>query len=93
MSETATLFDINEVPERLRIKRNKDGTLRSSDLKAVQWYLIEHTLKPKAASAYPLIYFADRQGQEVCVNITEIVEEYRAFRKAAAKAARKKNAA
>ncbi|MEV0360110.1 hypothetical protein AB0H71_29030 [Nocardia sp. NPDC050697] len=85
-----TLFDINEVAERLKIKRNADGSLKAQDLKAVQWYMLDRGLKPKAASAFPIIYFNKPDGSEVQVNIVDIKEEYRAF-KAASR--RKKTAA
>lgn len=59
-------------PDKLRTK--------TGDLKAIQWFCIEHQLKSHAIGAYPSFYFTDREGQEVRYNVRDIVAEYREFK-------------
>lgn len=75
------MFDLAGEMNRANLRlRTKAGALTSSTLKAVQWYCIEHGLKPDASSALPLLRFTDAAGNHHEADIADVVAAYEAFK-------------
>lgn len=52
--------------------------LSAKDLKAINWYLGEHDLKPQLSTP-PIIYFTNKKGEQVKAELTGIHSEYNAW--------------
>lgn len=78
--EVLLLGDIAEVGKRV-IEVNKDGSVKATDLKAIQWYIVHHGLKLLAPSVFPTYCFRNEAGEEVKVHLADIQDEYRDFKK------------
>jgi len=54
--------------------------LKASDHKAIAWWAEERGLKPQLSTP-PIIYFKDKNGNEVSANIASLVPLYKAWKK------------
>lgn len=61
--------------------RNKDGSLPSAHLKAIQWYMVNKGMKPSASNAWPIYHFKDQTGNEVTVHLADTIKEYEEFKR------------
>lgn len=81
-AEPQPLFDLGVALNAANLRlRTKAGALSASTLKAVQWYSIEHGLKPDASSALPLLRFTDAAGNHHEADIADVVTAYADFKK------------
>ncbi|MGW5074026.1 hypothetical protein [Rhodococcus sp. NPDC004095] len=75
-----SLFTAAPQPEKRPIPRTKAGEVKASDLKAIQWYKLQHGLKLVAPAAFPTYRFKTSDGEELEVHLSDIQDEYREFR-------------
>lgn len=72
---------MSEPAQRPQVYKTKQGTIRSQDLKAIQWYMIEHDVRPMATNVFPHFNFKSRHGIETTVHLGDIKAEYDEFKK------------
>lgn len=63
------------------IALNADSSIPDTAWKALRWYMIEHELKPYILNAWPIFRFQNRKGEDLKVDINDIVQEYDGFKK------------
>lgn len=73
--------DVTPTKHQRKVTRTISGQTRASDLKAIQWYVIEHTLKLVAIAVWHEYQFVDRDGEQKTVHLGDILDEYDAFKK------------
>lgn len=77
------LFDSADVgPQNREVPRTKAGSVKAADLKAIQWYTLQHGLKLLAPIVFPTYRFRTSDGEELKVHLSDIQDEYREFRQA-----------
>jgi hypothetical protein len=75
-----------------RVEKTAAGNIKAADLKAIQWYMIEHNLKPVATNIFPNFQFVDKlTGDHVTHHLADIQDAYKEF-KASTHGRRKKAA-
>lgn len=67
--------------EKRQVFKTKQGTIKSQDLKAIQWYMIQHNVKPMAINVFPYFHFKDSDGVETEVHLADVQDQYEEFKR------------